>query len=181
MSFNSWIVPLFSLSILAHFLSRSCYSSPFPRSLYHTHTFSLYLSLVLFFITLFTVHGPLSEHSHTHLSLEKINTYALAYEWAGSDKSKSPLMLAAHQDVVPVEPSTIDSWTHPPFSGHFDGEYIWGRGSSDDKASLIGILSAIELLIQEGFKPERTVVLAFGMDEETGGKVVSHLPFSDYS
>lgn len=35
------------------------------------------------------------------------------------------------------------------------------------------IRSAIELLLEEGsFKPARSVVLAFGMDEETGGKVV---------
>ena len=24
-------------------------------------------------------------------------------------------------DVVPVNPDTYDSWTHPPFSGYFDG------------------------------------------------------------
>ena len=63
-------------------------------------------------------------------------------------------------DVVPVDPTTVDQWIHPPYSGYFDGEFllypwchgystsslslsgkrIWGRGSSDDKSGLIGIL-----------------------------------------
>ena len=77
--------------------------------------------------------------------------------WKGSDPSLKPLLLLAHQDVVPVNPDTVDEWTHPPYSGYFDGqsyciriydtlsdeltgERVWGRGSSDDKSGLIGIL-----------------------------------------
>ncbi|KAJ9105002.1 hypothetical protein QFC20_004443 [Naganishia adeliensis] len=110
-------------------------------------------------------------HKYKTLSVEKVNTYGLAYEWTGSDPSLKPLMLAAHQDVVPVERSTVLDWTYPPFSGHYDGTNIWGRGSSDDKTGLISIMSAVELLIEGGFKPTRTVVLAYGFDEECGGKV----------
>ncbi|KAJ7066750.1 hypothetical protein C8F01DRAFT_715736 [Mycena amicta] len=106
---------------------------------------------------------------HSTLSLTKINTYGLLFEWTGSDSSLKPILLAAHQDVVPVEPKTYGDWTHPPFSGHFDGELIWGRGSSDDKSGLIGIMSAVETMIVYGFKPTRTVVLAFGFDEEASG------------
>ncbi|CAL1714699.1 unnamed protein product [Somion occarium] len=106
---------------------------------------------------------------HATLALTKVNTYGLIYEWKGSDDSLKPLLLAAHQDVVPVNPDTVDEWTHPPFSGHFDGELLWGRGTSDDKNGLIGILSTVETLIENGFKPTRSVVLAFGFDEETSG------------
>ncbi|KAJ7035311.1 hypothetical protein C8F04DRAFT_1098842 [Mycena alexandri] len=106
---------------------------------------------------------------HSNLSLTKVNTYGLLYEWPGSDKSLKPVLLAAHQDVVPVEPKTYGEWTHPPYSGHFDGEYIWGRGSSDDKSGLIGIMSTIETLVSKGFTPTRTFVLAFGFDEEASG------------
>ncbi|KAF4593116.1 hypothetical protein EYR38_008826 [Pleurotus pulmonarius] len=106
---------------------------------------------------------------HSTLALTKVNTYGLWYEWAGSDASLKPLLLAAHQDVVPVDPTTVDQWEHPPYSGFFDGERIWGRGSSDDKSGLIGILSTIETLLAKGFKPTRTVVLAFGFDEEASG------------
>ncbi|KAH9975658.1 carboxypeptidase S [Russula compacta] len=107
--------------------------------------------------------------THRILTLTKVNTYGLLYEWKGSDDSLKPLLLAAHQDVVPVEPKTVDQWTHPPYSGYYDGEFIWGRGSSDDKSGLIGILTTIETLLEKEFKPARTIVLAFGFDEEASG------------
>ncbi|KAF8998623.1 carboxypeptidase S [Hymenopellis radicata] len=106
---------------------------------------------------------------HATLSLQKVNTYGLLFEWKGSDPSLKPMMLAAHQDVVPVHPNTVDEWTHPPYSGYFDGTRIWGRGSSDDKSGLIGIMTTLETLIEKGFKPTRTIVLSFGFDEEVSG------------
>ncbi|KAI8633250.1 peptidase family M20/M25/M40 [Xylariaceae sp. FL1651] len=106
---------------------------------------------------------------HSALKLEKVNTHGLLYTWQGSDKSLHPTVLMAHQDVVPVAEATIDQWTHPPFSGFFDGKYIWGRGSTDCKNNLIGILEAVELLLDAGFEPKRTLVLSFGFDEEISG------------
>ncbi|KAK0238696.1 hypothetical protein EDD85DRAFT_827812 [Armillaria nabsnona] len=107
--------------------------------------------------------------THTSLSLKKVNTWGLLYEWTGSDSTLKPIVFAAHQDVVPVDPNTVDDWIHPPYSGYFDGELIWGRGSSDDKSGLIGVMSTIETLLEKGFKPSRTVILAFGFDEEASG------------
>ncbi|KAK2463679.1 hypothetical protein APHAL10511_004430 [Amanita phalloides] len=106
---------------------------------------------------------------HATLELTKVNTYGLLFTWKGQELTLKPILLAAHQDVVPVEPSTWDSWKHPPFSGHFDGEKIWGRGSSDDKSGLIAVMSAVELMIERKYQPMRTVVLAFGFDEEVSG------------
>ncbi|KAG0709350.1 hypothetical protein DFH29DRAFT_1027587 [Suillus ampliporus] len=106
---------------------------------------------------------------HSNLDLTKVNTYGLLYVWKGSDSTLKPLLLAAHQDVVPVLETTIGEWQHPPFSGYFDGEKLWGRGSCDDKSGLIGIMSAIETMLESGFKPTRTVVIASGFDEEVSG------------
>lgn len=106
---------------------------------------------------------------HSTLQLDKINTHGLLYTWQGSDASLKPTVLMAHQDVVPVERSTIGQWTHPPFSGEFDGRFLWGRGAADCKSMLIGILEAVELLVDAGFAPKRTVVLSFGFDEEISG------------
>ncbi|KAL4073057.1 hypothetical protein V8B97DRAFT_1869576 [Scleroderma yunnanense] len=107
---------------------------------------------------------------HAALELTKVNTYGLIFVWKGLDSALKPLLLTAHQDVVPVEPSTVDQWIHPPFSGYYDGNFIWGRGSRDDKGGLIGIISAIETLLENSYKPTRTVVLAFGFDEECSGR-----------
>ena len=86
-------------------------------------------------------HGTLDRFSisHAYLKRTKVNTYALVYEWKGTENVK-PLLLAAHIDVVPVNPTTYDDWINPPYSGYYDGEWIWGRGSCDDKPLLIGSL-----------------------------------------
>src|SRR5437773_596279 len=74
------------------------------------------------------------------------------------------------QDVVPVESGTESRWTEPPFEGRIAGGYVWGRGALDDEGSLVGILEAVEHLVAAGTKPRRTVYLAFGYDEEVGGR-----------
>ncbi|PBK99207.1 carboxypeptidase S [Armillaria gallica] len=103
------------------------------------------------------------------LHVAKINTYGLILHWQGSQDHLKPILITAHQDVVPVDPTTVEQWTHPPYSGHFDGTWIWGRGCADDKADLISQLIAVEQLLAAGFKPQRTVVFALGIDEEASG------------
>lgn len=101
--------------------------------------------------------------------LEKVNTYGLVFTIEGSNKSLKPILLAGHQDVVPVPDETADRWTYPPFEGHFDGKFLWGRGSSDCKNNVIGIFEALDELLKRGFKPKRTIIVALGFDEETSG------------
>lgn len=106
---------------------------------------------------------------HARMNLTKINRLGLVYTLEGSDSSLRPIMLAAHQDVVPV--ADASTWTHPPFSAHFDGTFMWGRGSGDDKNSLTALLSTLEaLLSQPSWTPRRSIVVAFGFDEETSGQ-----------
>jgi Gly-Xaa carboxypeptidase len=108
--------------------------------------------------------------THATLQLEKVNTHGLLYTWAGTDPSLKPNLLMAHQDVVPVPDSTVKQWTHPPFSGHYDGKFVWGRGASDCKNQLMAILNAVEALIAADFTPQRTLILSFGFDEESSGR-----------
>lgn len=107
---------------------------------------------------------------HSILNKEVIGDYSLLYTWKGSDASLQPALLMAHMDVVPVEPATETQWTHPPFDGIVADGFIWGRGTMDDKSSVLGILEATEMLLTSGFQPRRTLYLAFGHDEEIGGK-----------
>lgn len=106
---------------------------------------------------------------HAWLKHELVNTYTLLYSWPGSDTTLRPVLLMAHQDVVPAEPGTESEWKYPPFSGAIADGFVWGRGALDDKASLVAILEGIEVLLAEGFVPKRTVYLLFGHDEEIGG------------
>ena len=107
--------------------------------------------------------------THATLSLKKINTYSLLYTWEGSEASKKPIIFMSHQDVVPVDEPTLKDWEAGPFEGKISKTDIIGRGSMDDKASLIALLEAVELLLEESFKPSQTIYLAFGHDEEVGG------------
>ena len=82
-------------------------------------------------------HGVLAElFPLVHEKLEKTEIDgALLYRWPGASAER-PLVLMAHQDVVPAE----GEWTHGHFSGDIDEEgRIWGRGSADDKSSLMTI------------------------------------------
>lgn len=107
--------------------------------------------------------------AHSKLRREAVATHSLLYTWQGSDPSLEPLLLAAHLDVVPVEPGTEERWQEDPFGGRIVDGFVWGRGAIDNKSAVVGTLEAVEMLLGEGFRPARTVYLAYGHDEEVGG------------
>ncbi|SMN19432.1 similar to Saccharomyces cerevisiae YJL172W CPS1 Vacuolar carboxypeptidase yscS [Maudiozyma saulgeensis] len=108
---------------------------------------------------------------HSKLTLEKINQFGLLYTWEGETSDLKPILMMSHQDVVPVNKETWDSWKYPPFSGHYEPEtdLIWGRGSNDCKNLMIAQLEALEKLLEDGFIPKRTILLSIGFDEEASG------------
>ena len=101
--------------------------------------------------------------------LEVIGAGSLLFTWQGSNPQLDPVLLMAHMDVVPIAPREDSKWQYPPFSGELADGYVWGRGTLDTKGSMIAMLEAAELLLQQGFKPERSVLLSLGADEEIGG------------
>jgi carboxypeptidase PM20D1 len=108
--------------------------------------------------------------AHAAMTREIVARNTLIYTWKGSDPSLAPVILMAHQDVVPVTAGTEGDWKHPPFSGAIADGAVWGRGSIDDKGSLITLFEGVEALAKQGFKPKRTVILVSGEDEETRGQ-----------
>lgn len=107
---------------------------------------------------------------HATLKREVIGDFALLFTWEGTDPTLPPILLMAHQDVVPVAPGTESDWQEPAFSGAIRDGYVWGRGAWDDKGNLMAQLEAIERLVADGFRPTRTVYLAYGADEEVSGQ-----------
>jgi len=106
---------------------------------------------------------------HATLKREIVNELSLLYTWEGADPKANAIVLLAHQDVVPVAPGTEGDWQQPPFAGLVKDGFIWGRGSWDDKGNLLAQLEAVERLLAEGYRPPRTIHLAYGADEEVGG------------
>jgi carboxypeptidase PM20D1 len=94
---------------------------------------------------------------------------SLLFTWQGTNPNLEPVLLMAHMDVVPVVPGSEKDWTHAPFSGDIADGFVWGRGSIDDKSSLIALLEAGDRLAVSRYQPTRTIMFAVGQDEEAGG------------
>ncbi|HJV40840.1 M20 family peptidase, partial [Caulobacter sp.] len=107
--------------------------------------------------------------AHKVMTREVIAEHTLVYTWAGSNPALPPIVLMAHQDVVPVTAGSEGAWTHPPFDGVVADGAVWGRGSIDDKGSLVTLFEALETVAASGFKPVRTVIVVSGHDEEVRG------------
>lgn len=124
---------------------------------------------------------------------ETVNTHALVFRWRGKDSGKAPILFLSHIDVVPpgnapIRDSTAavfdlsqkhaaptdsisDEWDYAPFSGAVAGGRIYGRGALDMKGMLFALLESVNTLIKQGFQPSRDIYLAFGFDEEVGGRM----------
>ena len=106
---------------------------------------------------------------HAALTRETVGRYSLLYTWRGQDPALPPVVILGHLDVVPIEAGTEGEWACPPFGGLVDGGFVWGRGALDMKSAVLGVLEAAEALLATGSCPRRSVLFAFGEDEEVGG------------
>lgn len=106
---------------------------------------------------------------HSRLERETVLDYSLVFRWRGRS-STEPSVLLAHYDVVAAPP---EGWKRPPFaselSGKGDEQFIWGRGTLDNKGSVVAILEAVESQLEAGLMPAQDIYLCFGHDEETYG------------
>ena len=107
---------------------------------------------------------------HRQLQREHVGGLSLLYTWRGSDPKAKPILLMAHQDVVPIAPGSETDWRVDPFAGQIHDGFIWGRGAWDDKGNLLAMMEAVELLLAQGQQPRQTIYFAFGHDEENGGQ-----------
>jgi acetylornithine deacetylase/succinyl-diaminopimelate desuccinylase-like protein len=80
----------------------------------------------------------------------------------GTGKRK-PIMLLAHLDVVEALPG---DWTTDPFKLVEKDGYFYARGSGDDKSMVASFVSDMIRFKQEGYKPDRDIVLVLETDEE---------------
>lgn len=107
---------------------------------------------------------------HSRMTRERINGFALLYQLKGSNPSLKPMLMMGHYDVVPVVEGTEKMWKRPPFEGLVQDGYVYGRGTLDDKSTVLGLLEAMEILLSQNFQPTRTIYFSFGHDEEVSGR-----------
>lgn len=92
------------------------------------------------------------------------DTAYLIATWPGSDPALGPIVISAHMDVVEAKP---EDWERDPFTAVVEDGMLYGRGSSDTKFDAVQAMVATILLRQQGFKPKRSIVIAYSGDEET--------------
>ncbi|SHG64479.1 M20/M25/M40 family metallo-hydrolase [Bradyrhizobium erythrophlei] len=77
--------------------------------------------------------------------------------------ARKPILLVAHLDVVPANP---EDWTVDPFKLTEKDGYFYGRGSGDDKYMAAAFVNNLIRYKQEGYKPDRDIIVALETDEE---------------
>lgn len=130
---------------------------------------------------------------HQQLEVYTVHSYGLVFRLKGSNNNLLPLLFLSHYDVVPPGSAEIknkseqifrpldppsppvtaiaEDWDYAPFSGVVADGRIYGRGTLDMKGMLFALLEAIQKMVLDEQRPQRDIYLAFGFDEEVGGKL----------
>jgi len=96
-------------------------------------------------------------------AIPKKGNLVVRYHGTGARK---PILLLAHTDVVEAK---REDWTMEPFQLTERDGYFYGRGTGDDKAQAAIWIANLIRYKQEGFKPDRDIIVALTADEEGGG------------
>jgi acetylornithine deacetylase/succinyl-diaminopimelate desuccinylase-like protein len=80
--------------------------------------------------------------------------------------ARKPILLLAHIDVVEAK---REDWSMDPFQFIEKDGFFYGRGTGDDKAQAAVWIANLIQYKNEGFKPDRDIIVALTADEEGGG------------
>ena len=94
----------------------------------------------------------------------------------GSGK-KRPVLIMGHTDVVTVDAT---KWKYPPFSATREDGYIYGRGSLDDKPSVVAGLMTMLQLKRKKVALDRDVIFLAEASEEGNGPYGINLMVEKY-
>ncbi len=85
-----------------------------------------------------------------------------------SNPSGKTIMFYNHYDVQPPEP--LELWEADPFSGKREGNYVYGRGSSDDKGELLTRIKAVEYILKKTGDVPCNIKFIVEGEEEIGSR-----------
>jgi len=77
--------------------------------------------------------------------------------------ARKPILLVAHLDVVPAN---REDWSVDPFKLTEKDGYYYARGSGDDKYMGAAFVANLIRYKNEGYKPDRDIIVAMETDEE---------------
>ncbi len=100
-------------------------------------------------------------------TFQRVNKFGLVLKLAGETANDGTIIMS-HYDVVPF---TKERWSVEPFGAEIKDGKVFGRGTLDNKATLLCSMEALEKILTENpdFKPKNDLYLTFGGDEESNG------------
>lgn len=111
-----------------------------------------------------------------NVRLIETQRHPLVYaDWLHAGADKPTVLIYGHYDVQPVEP--LDLWQTPPFAPQVRDDYLYARGSSDDKGQLFVHVKAVEaLLATNGRLPVNVKFIVEGEEESGGQSLTAFIP-----
>jgi acetylornithine deacetylase/succinyl-diaminopimelate desuccinylase-like protein len=97
---------------------------------------------------------------------------------ASNGADGAPTVLCyGHFDVQPPDP--LELWESDPFEPVIRGDYLYGRGTVDDKGQLYMLLAAARELAREGKLPVNVRFCCDGEEETGGHSIIEYLDTDD--
>ncbi|WP_160123448.1 ArgE/DapE family deacylase [Rhodovarius lipocyclicus] len=94
-----------------------------------------------------------------------------SFQVVGTKRAANPkgrsLILQGHIDVVPEGP--LEMWTFPPYAGHVQDGWLYGRGANDMKAGVASMVFAMDALAKAGLVPTADIHVQTVTEEESTG------------
>jgi acetylornithine deacetylase/succinyl-diaminopimelate desuccinylase-like protein len=116
----------------------------------------------------------------TALGMEKVQVLQTAKhpvvfgEWRGAGEDAPTILIYGHYDVQPVDP--LDLWKTGPYEATLQGDYLFGRGTSDMKGQIIASIAAVESLLGTQGLPVNIKWLLEGEEEMGSPSMEKFLP-----
>jgi acetylornithine deacetylase/succinyl-diaminopimelate desuccinylase-like protein len=98
--------------------------------------------------------------------------HTLVARYRGRGGGLRPILLMAHIDVVDAR---SEDWTVEPYTFLERDGYYYGRGTSDNKAGAAMLVANLVRYREEGYVPERDLIIVLTGDEETSSDAISSL------
>ena len=96
-------------------------------------------------------------------------------DWLQAGPDAPTVLIYGHYDVQPAEP--LEAWETPPFEATIRDDYVYGRGTSDDKGQLYIHVKAVEAYLQSvGRLPVNVKFILEGEEESGGESLAAFIP-----
>jgi len=96
----------------------------------------------------------------------------LVARYRGKDPALAPVLMIAHLDVVDAR---REDWSTDPYTLVEKDGWFYGRGVLDDKQGDAILIATLLRMKQDGFVPDRDLIIALTADEETTGSSIQWL------